>query len=149
MQNSLDLGNEISIARNNQNAVKAISIAGARHQLDDLQKAIKAANPKWDLRTDESNMSDDLIDTEKLLQVATALMPAYLCEPASTAGDAPKKVYSYSMRAKCLREFVDSWEAKHTLIDADATEKEKERQKRLVERYDYYVGMAPAALMLY
>lgn len=139
-----DLANEISIARNNQNEVRAISIAGARHQLDDLASAMATFNPDWQIRKDESNTSDELIDTEKLLQVATALMPAELCDAGKT-GEPPKKVYSYSMRAKCLKEFVEAYNAARRSDPQQVSEKDRANVDSLSRRYDYYIGIAPIA----
>ena len=54
-----DLIAEISIARNFQNDVHAISIAGRRGQLDDLEEAVQKAFPDMKLRKSESDIVGD------------------------------------------------------------------------------------------
>jgi hypothetical protein len=64
-----DLIAEISIARNFQNDVRAISIAGRRGQLDDLEKAVQQRFPRIKLRKSETDLAvdDEFLDTEKLI----------------------------------------------------------------------------------
>jgi len=98
-----DLIAEISIARNFQNDVRAISIAGRRGQLDELEQAMQAQYPKVKLRKSETDVStDDFLDTEKLIQVIFALMPQ---EIFSALGVSDNKVFTYSQKARCLKTF--------------------------------------------
>ena len=70
---------EISIARNFQNDVMSLSIAGRRGQLDELEKAVQTVNPESRLQKSESQkFLDDYVKTERLLQVITALIPEEL-----------------------------------------------------------------------
>ena len=63
-----ELFDDISIARNQQNHVKAISIAGKKKYLDRLDEVTSVA-----LRKNESQK--ELFDTEKLIQLIFAYMP--------------------------------------------------------------------------
>lgn len=140
-----DLKAEISIARNFQNDVARLSIAGRRGQLNELEERLKETRPDLKLRKSETERSDDFADTEKVLQVSTALMPVDLW-PKPKEKDDPVKVYTYSMKSKCLREFQD--------IHRKAKSPTKEEQlngeaAKAVELYDYYIDIAPQALELY
>ncbi len=73
-----ELIGEISIARNFQNDVASISIAGRRGQLDELEKSLRKKIPGTKLQKSETEQSDDYVYTERLLQVITALIPASL-----------------------------------------------------------------------
>lgn len=143
---NLDFCREVSVTRNNQVAVKALSIATARHQLDDLAEAMSTANPEWRLQKDESETGDGLIDPQKVIQVATALMPAELSDPTKPTDTAPKKVYSYSQRAKCLRDFVTVYECARDGNKQDLPDKDRELA---AERYKYFVDIAPQAWETY
>ncbi|HEX4022025.1 MAG TPA: AIPR family protein [Acidobacteriaceae bacterium] len=135
-----DLIGEISIARNFQNDVASISIAGRRGQLDELQRALRKGIPGAKLKKSETELSDDYVQTERLLQVITALIPASLWPKAGEA-DNPNKVYTYSMKAKCLKEFQEIYLKAH---DRKHPEYESAR-----ELYQFYLDIAPEALHLY
>ena len=66
---------EISIARNFQNDVRPISIAGRRGQLDELEVAVQKDIPSAKLRKSETDIVVDgeYLDTEKLIQVLVEL----------------------------------------------------------------------------
>lgn len=140
-----DLKAEISIARNFQNDVARLSIAGRRGQLDELEQRLQAHRPSLKLRKSETERADDFSDTEKVLQVCTALMPVEIW-PKSKEKDDPVKVYTYSMKSKCLREFQDTYRKAHTPT-AEEIESGNHDQAKVL--YKYYLDMAPAALELY
>lgn len=100
-----DLIAEISIARNFQNDVRAISIAGRRGQLDELEFAIQAVYPALRLRKSETDLvtDEDFIDTEKLIQVILALMPSEVLEGFDPSIDATSRVFTYSQKTRCLK----------------------------------------------
>jgi hypothetical protein len=104
--NDDDLIAEISIARNFQNDVRAISIAGRRGQLDELESAVRRVLPDVTLRKSETDIvSDDeggYLDTEKLIQVILALMPSEILR-AFDLGES--KVFTYSQKTRCLKLF--------------------------------------------
>lgn len=140
-----DLKAEISIARNFQNDVARLSIAGRRGQLDELEERLQAANPSLKLRKSETERSDDFVDTEKVLQVCTALMPSELW-PKSKEKDDPIKVYTYSMKSKCLKEFQEIHRKAAEPKPAEVASGEAAAAREL---YAYYLDIAPQALELY
>jgi Bacterial RNA polymerase, alpha chain C terminal domain/AIPR protein len=101
-----DLIAEVSISRNFQNDVRAISIAGRRGQLDELEKAVQRVLPNAKLRKSETDLvvdDDEFLDTEKLIQVLFALMPPKLFRLLEK--DAASKVFAYSQKTRCLKLF--------------------------------------------
>src|SRR5215813_12015447 len=96
---------EISIARNFQNDVRPISIAGRRGQLDELEAAVRNAIPDAKLRKSETDIVGEYVDTEKLIQVLFALMPGALLKSVGEDGDASNKVFTYSQKTRCLKLF--------------------------------------------
>jgi hypothetical protein len=102
-----DLVAEVSIARNFQNDVKPISIAGRLGQLDRLEGALQAHDPGIRLRKAESDLTSDgqFLDTEKVIQVTFALLPEEVLVEAANKVDPGNKVFSYSQKTRCLRLF--------------------------------------------
>ena len=82
-----DLIANTSIARNFQEDVMAISIVGRLGQLDELELALQRVYPNYKLRQSETQISDDYVVTEKLIQVITALTPAELWPKAGEEGN--------------------------------------------------------------
>ena len=101
-----DLIAEISIARNFQNDVRAISIAGRRGQLNDLERAIQRKFPNLSLRKSETDLvaDGDYLDTEKLIQVVFALLPESMMKKLDQV-DPANKVFTYSQKTRCLKLF--------------------------------------------
>lgn len=127
-----DLIAEVSIARNFQNDVRPISIAGRRGQLDDLEEAMQRRHPTMFLRKSESDIVVDdgrYLDTEKLIQVTFALMPEKVLSDIDRL-DASNKVFTYSQKTRCLKLF-----------------------QRIVDEggpvYDAFIQLAPIAWELY
>lgn len=127
---------EVSIARNFQNDVATLSIVGRKGILDELETRLQNEITDLKLRKSETERSEDYHDTEKLLQVITALIPSELW-PKHKEKDDPRKVYTYSMKAKCLKEFQDVFE------------RAKNGDKTAAELYEFYIDIAPAAYRLY
>jgi hypothetical protein len=100
-----DLIAEISIARNFQNDVRAISIAGRRGQLDDLEEALQTTFPAAKLRKSETDLTDEFIDTEKLVQVLFAVSPDCLWENFDDRQSLKNKAFTYSQKTRCLKMF--------------------------------------------
>lgn len=132
---------EISIARNFQNDVLSISIAGRLGELDELKKAFerKSGSDKT-LRLSETDLGDGFVLTEKLLQVIAALIPEELWISDDEKGD-PNKAYTYSMKARCLKEFRKIYEEKANENNPD--------QKRYKDLYQFYLDIAGEAWDLY
>jgi AIPR protein len=131
---------EISIARNFQNDVANISIAGRRGQLDELEKSLQEKLPQARLRKSETERSGDYISTERLLQVITTLIPVSLW-PKVAERENPKKVYTYSMKAKCLKEFIE--------IHRKAHDKKDSEHQEAKDLYQFYLDIAAEAFQLY
>lgn len=131
-----ELIGEISIARNFQNDVMTISIAGRLGQLDELEKRLQKHDPEAKLQKSETKLSDDYVRTEKLLQVIAALVPESLWQKGEF-----NKVYTYSMKTKCLKEFQEIHRISH--------DRTHEKHAEFKELYNFYLDIAPAALELY
>jgi hypothetical protein len=129
---------DISIARNFQNDVQNISIAGSRGILDELEERLKGGiSEELRLRKSETDRSDDYVDTEKLLQVIMALTPPEMFRD-SAATDRESKAYTYSQKATCLKDFSAVYDAaKHSQSERDAA------------LYDFFLQIAPEAHLLY
>lgn len=100
-----DLVAEVAISRNFQNDVRAISIAGRRGQLDELESAFKKSIPDARLRKSESDLSDEYIDSEKLIQVLLAVTPESLWQGTSEGQSIRSKTFTYSQKTRCLKLF--------------------------------------------
>lgn len=133
-----DLIAEISIARNFQNDVRAISIAGRRGQLDELEKAVQKVFPDAKLRKSETDLTsdDEFWDTEKLIQVVFALMPTELLENLDREADASNKVFTYSQKTRCLKLF-------QRLVE------EKDTDPDVAEVYGYFLNVSGPAWQIY
>ena len=129
---------DVSIARNFQNDVKNISIAGSRGILNELEESLQnKLSEDLKLRKSETDRSDDYVDTEKLLQVVMALTPSDLLDNTA-AGDRGSKAYTYSQKATCLKDFSSVYEA--------AKEPKNKRDRAL---YEFFLQIAPEAHTLY
>lgn len=133
---------ETSIARNFQNDVMSISIAGRRKLFDELEKEFQEAFPETKLRKSESEIpnGEDTIDTEKLLQVITALIPARLWHKPGEHEN-PNKVYTYSFKARCLKDYQDIYKKAH---DPDDPE-----NARYLELYKFFLQISGQAWQIY
>jgi len=132
-----DLIAEISIARNFQDDVASISIVGRRGQLEDLQKSLQKKRPGAKLQKSETELSDDYLKTERLLQVIAALIPEELWVKDGELN----KVYTYSQKAKCLKDFQEIYRVAHDPNAAD--------HQRYLRLYQFYLDIAAEADDLY
>ena len=89
--------------------------------------------PHYKLRQSETQLSDYYIVTERLIQEMTALTPESLWFKAEESGN-PNKTYTYSAKAKCLKDFQDVF---HKAKD------EKPENNRYRELYKFYLAIAP------
>ena len=131
---------EVSIARNSQNNVDPLSIAGKKGVLDDLQTSMLKVNLEWHIRINETDGGEGVIDTPKLLQVTMALIPPSIW-PLERDRENPNKVFTYSMRAKCLKDFQRFFNDAH-----DPHSKDYSTSK---QAYEFIVEMAPRAWRIY
>ncbi len=130
---------EISVARNYQNNVALISIAGRKGQLEELERSVQAKHPEKRLRMKETDLLDDFIDTERLIQVITALVPDELWIKSMDNG-VPTKAFTYSQKAQCLKDFQSLYVKVRTELTASNKEK---------ALYDFFLSIASEALDLY
>ena len=102
---------DISIARNFQNEVTDLSIFGRQGRFDDLEKKMQKSDPKIRLRKRETDFGDEYLDTEKLIQVMTAMAPTDLPLPSAEkrkvkTPETIYRVYAYRHRSRCLTDFA-------------------------------------------
>ena len=135
---------ETSISRNFQNDVQQLSIVGHRGHLDELEKAVQRKLGKGvELRKGETELNG--LPTEKLIQVITALMPQELWLKRKPKESDPNKVYTYSMKAKCLKEFDEIYKDSHPVGNPE----DPDAMKLAKEVYQYYLDIAGDAWLLY
>jgi len=140
-----DLIAEVSIARNFQNDVKNISIAGSLGTLDELETALRSQlGTEVKIKKSETDRSEDFIDTEKLLQVIMALTPIELFQ-GSAVSVRESKAYTYSQKATCLKDFSAVHKAVHE-ADKGKSSQSSSADRRL---YDYFLNIAGEAHQLY
>lgn len=136
-----DLIANISIARNFQNDVKPISIIGNLGYLADLEEGFQRKHPELELQKSETDFvyeDSGYVDTLRLLQVIAALVPEELwVKPGEF-----NKVYTYSQKTKCLKEFQTIYEIARNGTDPA----EREKYSRL---YKFYVDVAGQAYDLH
>ena len=125
---------ETAIARNTSAQVAALSQAGKRKAFDQLEKGFQKEFPDLSLRKSETDTEDNFVDTERLLQFCTALMPESLIEGSFVAN----KLKAYKQRAQCR---VDFEAAAFAAIEGKNTD--------LIERHQFYVDIAPQAWKAY
>lgn len=131
---------ETWIARNYQNDVKLVSIVGRLGQLDELEAALQRNHAELSLRKSETDLSDDYVSTENLLQVITALVPEEIWY-RPTDGVSPNKVFTYSQKAKCLKDFQAIYKGAHDPMD--------ENHDLYKKVYQFYLDVAGEAYTLY
>ncbi|MFT5719267.1 MAG: hypothetical protein ACI9T7_003480 [Oleiphilaceae bacterium] len=129
---------EVSIARNFQNDVKLLSISGKLGIFDDLEISVEKGLNGNKLRLSETDSPEDHMDTEKLLQVMTALIPEELWIGLKR-GDMANKAYAYNQKAKCLKQFT---ELKKKVDD-------NPNDEFLNSVYKFFIDIAPTAWTLY
>jgi len=133
-----DLIGEVSIARNYQNDVASISMAGRRNQLDELEKAVNRGGENRKLRKKESQFpGDEYLNTEKLLQVLWVLTPPRLLGKEESYC----QVHAYNQKEKCIQGFMRVHASAH-----DATHQDHGESYAI---YSYFIDIAGDAWDLY
>lgn len=130
---------EISVARNYQNDVALLSIAGRRGQLDELEEALQKQIPEQKIRKSESDLGEDFVNTERLLQIITALIPQELWLRPLESG-APNKTFTYSQKASCLKDF-------QTLYSKVREQPNASKKEQML--YQFFLDVAADALNLF
>ena len=132
---------EIAISRNYQNDVQNLSIAGRLGQLDELENALQRKNPGMKLRKSETELSDTYEQTERLLQVLAALTPTELLLQDKD----PNKVYAYTSKAKCLKDF----QTLYKVVKGEQPPEKNIPKEKYVALYQFYLDVAPQAYSLH
>ena len=112
--NDKELIGDISIARNFQNRVADLSIYGRQHIFKALEEKLQKNDPQLKLRKSETDWGDNFVDTEKLIQALTALIPKDVAVPSAErnkkTAETIYRVYAYRHRSRCLKDFADVME---------------------------------------
>lgn len=131
----------VSIARNFQNDVKPISIVGKLGYLNELEERFSSSHPGLKLQKSETDFpyeDSSTVDTARLLQVIAALVPEELwAKPGEF-----NKVYTYSQKTMCLKDFQTIYEVAHNGTNSA----EWEKYSRL---YRFYLDIVGEAYSLY
>jgi hypothetical protein len=131
---------ETAISRNFQNDVAKAAILGRRGKFDELQEALQREYGELELKKRQTDFGEDFVQTENLLQVLWALVPSELWLNEKEA-DSPNKVFTYSQRSRCLKDF-------ETVFDRAHDESDPEHPK-YNELYQFLLDLAPTAYGLY
>lgn len=127
---------ETAIARNTSTNVQKISMVGKKQYLAELNESFVKVFPDKELSTSETEVGEQFVDTQRLLQVLWAMMPEALLPKGKQRSVSDARLKSYKNRAYCLVDF----EADVVAKDTDASAK---------ARYDYFVDMAGIAWKTY
>ncbi len=106
-----ELIGDVSISRNFQNRVTDLSIYGRQGRFNDLEAAMRRHDPEIKLRKSETDFGDGFLDTEKLIQVVTAMTPEPVRLPSAEkrrvkTPETIYRVYAYRHRSRCLKDFA-------------------------------------------
>jgi hypothetical protein len=121
---------ETAIARNTSTQVAALSQAGKKKAFDELEKGFQKTYPQLKLRKSETDTEPEYVDTERLLQFCTALMPEELIEGTFTAN----KLKAYKQRGQCRASF-----------ETAAFAAMKDPHCEQAQSHGFYVDIAPYA----
>lgn len=122
-----ELIGDISIARNFQTRVMDLSIFGRQGRFDELEQSLQAHDATVRLRRSETDFGKEFLDTEKLVQVLTAMTPTAVRLPSAEkrkvkTPETIYRVYAYRHRSRCLKDFAlvmddpDSWPEAHAVF---------------------------------
>jgi hypothetical protein len=139
--NDAVLAAKTAIARNTQNNVKSLSIAGRLGYLDALNSEIKIELSDYALKLSESDVGPRFIDSEKLLQVISLLVPNELV----ISGSGQDKTASYSSKAKVLKDFGTLYK----IVNGELEPPKRHSIQRYEVLYDFFIKIAPQAWELY
>lgn len=147
-----DLIAEITIARNFQNRVADLSIYGRQGLFDSLEEAIKKHDKNAKLRKTETDFGPDYLDTEKMIQVVTAIAPQQIQfrSAAKLRAKTPEtlyRVYAYRHRSRCLKDFAAVMDASEDENEDGSTDKYPPEFK--AEAKKYFLDMTWPAWQLY
>jgi len=146
-----ELIGEISIARNFQNDVMTVSIVGRRGMFEELEARFQADdNTENDmkLRQKETDLTEDFVRTERLIQVLAALTPASLwMKPLE--GGIPIKAYTYSGSSKCLKEYQETYLLAKSDPKPDDSDDMRDKRAKAKALYNFYLDVVGQAWAVY
>jgi AIPR protein len=146
-----DLIGEISIARNFQNDVMTVSIVGRRGMFEELESRFKLYEKTPDgmkLRKKETDLTEDFVRTERMVQVLTALTPESLWMRSFENG-VPTKAYTYSAASKCLKEYQDIYALATGEPKADESPHIRDQRDKAKTVYAFFLDIVGPAWELY
>lgn len=124
---------ETAIARNTSTNIQRLTMAGARQFFGDLDESFRKTFPNQQLAKSETDVGENFVDTQRVLQTLWAMMPEELLpmkKKGQTVADARLK--AYKNKAYCLEDFRSDFEHKDT-------------DENAAERYRYFCDMAGKA----
>jgi hypothetical protein len=98
------------------------------------------------LKKSETDVSDDFLPTERLLQVIAALVPEQLYLRKGKESGSSNKSYTFSQKARCLKEFREIYEVSKK---GELPSNSKLTLDEYRELYQFYLDIAPQAYQLY
>jgi hypothetical protein len=134
---------EVAIARNTATKVSELAQAGKRAKFDDLERGFQKLFPGAQLRKSDTDPADT-IDTERVIQLCAALMPAELVGEEKFISS---KLKAYKNKAQCRIEF----ERAHDIAIGEPSDEEVSEEERQwqAEKYAFYIDIAPFAWKAY
>lgn len=146
-----DLIGEISIARNFQNDVMTVSIVGRRGMFEELESRFKLYENTPEgmkLRKRETDLTEDFVRTERMVQVLTALTPESLWMRKFENG-VPTKAYTYSAASKCLKEYQDIYTLAKGVPNEDESAHMAEQRENAKAVYAFFLDVVGQAWEIY
>lgn len=137
------LVSQISIARNMQNKVEFVSIAGAEGVFDELKARIEEYYPGKQLQTSETDLGDSFIPVDEVIRASFALMPEEIREKMGVAS----RSFSYHQAAKSLQRFGDYYKSHRKIQTGEEEVNAKEKHEARI--YAYVINIAPRAYEFY
>lgn len=146
-----ELVGEISIARNFQNDVMTVSIVGRRGMFEELESRFQlyGNTPEgMKLRKKETDLTEDFVRTERMVQVLTALTPESLWM-RSVENGVSSKAYTYSAASKCLKEYQDTYTLARGEPKTDETTHVRDQREKAKALYTFYLDIVGQAWEIY
>jgi hypothetical protein len=103
--------------------VADLSIYGRKELFDELEMVLQEHDSAIRLRKRETDYGDEFVDTEKVIQSLTALMPNDIPVPSAdgrrtSSPETVYRVYAYRHRARCLKDFAKIMQDQAAWADA-------------------------------
>jgi AIPR protein len=146
-----ELVGEISIARNFQNDVMTVSIVGRRGMFEELESKFQLYVNTPDglkLRKKETDLTEDFVRTERMVQVLTALTPESLWMRSLENG-IPSKSYTYSASSKCLKEYQSTYTLAKSDPKNDDSPHVREQRQKAKALYAFYLDVVGQVWEIY